>query len=135
MMTHDDYHTAIRAKVAGTWNLHHAALREQKLPLDFSMMLSSISGVVGNKGQAKYAAANTFLDAFASYRQGMGLRANTFDLGAIEEVGFVAEQGGALEVRFDKGQWTPINESMLRKIINYSIFQQDSRPLNANSRV
>ncbi|TGO19734.1 hypothetical protein BPAE_0334g00010 [Botrytis paeoniae] len=131
-MTHDDYRTAIHAKVAGTWNLHNAAL-EQKEPLDFFTALSSISGVVGNKGQANYAAANTFLDAFASYRQGLGLCANTIDLGAIEDVGYVAEQGGALEARFDKRQWTPIDESLLRKLINYSIFQQYGKPLNAAS--
>lgn len=133
MMTHDDYHAAIHAKVAGTWNLHRASLEEQKQPLDFFTLLSSISGVVGNKGQANYAAANTFLDAFASYRQGLGLRANTVDLGAIEDVGYVAEQGGSLEARFDRRQWTPINEGMLRRILNLSIFQQQESPLNATS--
>ena len=134
IMTNDDFHTAIHAKIAGTWNLHRAAQKEQKQQLDFFTMLSSISGVVGNKGQANYAAANTFLDAFASYRQGLGLCANTVDLGAIEDDGYVAEQGDALEARFDKGQWTPINESMLRRIMNYSIFQQDSSsPLDASS--
>ncbi|KAK4223155.1 hypothetical protein QBC38DRAFT_58577 [Podospora fimiseda] len=133
-MTHDDYHTAIHAKVAGTWNLHKAAQSEQKQPLDFFTMLSSISGVVGNKGQANYAAGNTFLDAFASYRRSQGLQANTVDLGAIEDVGYIAEQGNGLEARFDKKQWTAIDEAVLRKIIGYSVFQQDSTaPLNAAS--
>lgn len=127
-MTHDDYHTAIAAKVTGTWNLHFAAQQEQShSPLDFFTMLSSISGVVGNKGQANYAAANTFLDAFAFYRQGLGLRAHTVDLGLIEDVGYVAEVGGAaLEARFDKREWTPINEGMLRRILGFSILQQQS---------
>ena len=134
MMSLDDYHTAIHAKVQGTWNLHRVSQELQKQPLDFFTMLSSTSGIVGNKGQANYAAANTFLDAFASYRQTLGLRANTIDLGLIEDVGYVAEQDSGLEVRFDKRQWTPINESMLRKILAYSILQQDaSAPLNANS--
>jgi len=133
-MTHDDYHTAIHAKVAGTWNLHHASLEEQKEHLDFFTMLSSISGVVGNKGQANYAAANTFLDAFASYRLASGLNANSVDLGVIEDVGYVAEQDGSLEARFDRRQWTPVNESMLRKILSYSVFQQSPKPLSASSR-
>lgn len=133
-MTHDDYITSIYAKVQGAWNIHHASLKLQKQPLDFFTMLSSTSGVVGNRGQANYAAANTFLDAFASYRRNLGLRANTVDLGLIEDVGYVAEQDSALEVRFDKRQWTPINESMLRKILAYSILQQDTvSPLNAAS--
>lgn len=135
MMTLDDYHTAIHAKVQGTWNIHRVSQELQKQPLDFFTMLSSTSGIVGNKGQANYAAANTFLDAFASYRQTLGLRANTVDLGVIEDVGYIAEQDSSLEVRFDKRQWTPINESMLRKILSYSILQQDAiSPLNPDSR-
>lgn len=133
-MSHNDYHTAIHAKIAGTWNLHNIAQQEQSQQLDFFTMLSSISGVVGNKGQANYAAANTFLDAFATYRQGLGLRANTVDLGAIQDVGYMAEQGSALEERFDQTQWTPINEGMLRRIMSYSFFQQEaSGPINASS--
>jgi aryl carrier-like protein len=124
-MTHGDYTISLHVKVAGTWNLHHAAQKEQKQPLDFFTMLSSISSVVGNKGQANYAAGNAFLDAFASYRQTNGLRANTVNLGVIEDVGYVAEQGGSLEARFDKRQWTPINEGMLRRIMSYSIFHQE----------
>ncbi|KAK3328393.1 hypothetical protein B0T19DRAFT_357739 [Cercophora scortea] len=133
-MTHDDYHTAIKAKLAGTWNLHAAAQQDQQPPLDFFTMLSSISGVVGNKGQANYAAANAFLDAFAFYRQGLGLRAHTVDLGLIEDVGYVAEVGGAaLEARFDKREWTPINEGMLRRILGYSIMQQSNSPAPLSS--
>ncbi|KAI4865388.1 hypothetical protein F4820DRAFT_469755 [Hypoxylon rubiginosum] len=129
MMSHDDFHTAIRAKVAGTWNLHTASRQYQLQPLDFFTMLSSISSVVGNKGQANYAAANAFMDAFSFYRQGQGLRAHTVNLGLIEDVGYVAEVGGAaLEARFDKREWTPINEGILRRILSYSIMQQGNSP-------
>lgn len=136
-MSVEDYITAIEAKVQGTWNLHHAseeALAQQQ-PLDFFTMLSSVSGVIGNKGQANYSAGNTFLDAFASYRLSRGLAANTVDLGAIQDVGYVAEVGAGLESRFNTSQWTPINEAVLRRILSYSILQQDRRrPLNALSK-
>lgn len=134
-MTVEDYHTAIHAKVQGTWNLHLASLSLQKQPIDFFTLLSSTAGIVGNRGQANYAAANTFLDAFASYRRNLGLHANCVDLGLIEDVGYVAEQGNTtLEARFDKRQWTPINEIMLRKILTYSILQQDSlAPISVSS--
>lgn len=125
-MSIEDYHGAIHAKVQGTWNLHRAAQETSSHPLDFFTMLSSVSGVVGNKGQANYAAANSFLDGFASYRRSLGLAANTVDLGLIEDVGYVAEQETTnLEKRFDKRMWTPINEAMLRKILTYSVLQQE----------
>ncbi len=121
-MTIEEFHTTISNKVQGTWNLHNASLL-QKQPLDFFTLLSSISGVVGQKGQANYAAANVFMDAFATYRQSLSLPAHSIDLGVIEDVGYVAEQAG-MQKFFDKKYWTGINESVLRKILSYSIFQQ-----------
>lgn len=53
-------------------------------------MESSISGVIGNATQAAYAAGNSFLDAFASYRNAQGLPATTIDLGPISDVGYLA---------------------------------------------
>ncbi|MCJ1318627.1 hypothetical protein MMC15_003957 [Xylographa vitiligo] len=71
---------------------------------------------------------------FLNYRQMLGLHANTVDLGLIEDVCYLAEQNSSLEVRFNKRQWTLIHKSMLRKILTYSILQQNiSAPLNANS--
>ena len=134
LMTYSEYQAAIHAKTKGTWNLHNVAQEVIKEPLDFFTMLSSVAGVIGNKGQANYAAANSFLDAFANFRHSLGLRANSVDLGAIADIGYIAEHAGAFQNRFDRGLWTPINEAMLLRIIGYSIFQQDSVPLNASSR-
>lgn len=133
-MTVDDYHTSIHPKVQGAWNLHRASQQQLKQPLDFFTMLSSISGVVGRKGQANYAAANTFLDAFASYRQSQGLRANSVDLGMIVDIGHIADDETGLEDKFDKTRWIPVNETMLRRILTYSIMQQDpNAQLNKDS--
>ncbi|ORY63395.1 uncharacterized protein BCR38DRAFT_410325 [Pseudomassariella vexata] len=87
-MTFDDYETVIRSKVAGAWNMHNALLAT---PLDFFILISSAAGIVGNRGQAAYAAANTFLDAFAQYRLRCGLPAASIDLTAVEDVGYLAE--------------------------------------------
>ncbi|KAK8429569.1 putative polyketide synthase [Phyllosticta citricarpa] len=129
-MTHRDFHDVIGCKVMGTWNLHHAAL-EEKLKLDFFSMLSSISGVVGQRGQANYAAANAFLDAFACYRRRLGLQANSIDLGAVEEVGYISRNSDLLQI-FDPSTWSPINEPLFHRIVQYSIMQQVS-PLNPAS--
>ncbi|WP_341720547.1 amino acid adenylation domain-containing protein [Micromonospora sp. FIMYZ51] len=52
-------------KVAGLVNLDELS---QDQPLEFLVCLSSISGVFGNVGQADYAAAGAFLDAYAVRR-------------------------------------------------------------------
>ncbi|KAK3903543.1 putative polyketide synthase protein [Staphylotrichum tortipilum] len=128
-MTHQDYHAAIRAKIRGTWALHRASLRQPRA-LDFLTLISSISGTIGKKGQANYSAASTFLDAFAAYRRGLGLRCHAVDLGLVEDVGYVAEQGG-MDVHFDKRQWIPILEGTLRQILTISVLLQQSgrRPI------
>ena len=58
--------TNIRTKALGTWNLH---LHTTAQPLDFFIMLSSVSGIIGWRGQTNYAASNTFLDALAHHRR------------------------------------------------------------------
>src|SRR5262249_60233245 len=52
-------------KVQGTLVLERALAGE---PLDFFLLCSSITGVLGGFGQVDYCAANAFLDAFARSR-------------------------------------------------------------------
>ncbi|KAH5055929.1 hypothetical protein HBI88_091050 [Parastagonospora nodorum] len=84
----NSWNYAIDPKVAGTWNLHNA-LADQ--PLDFFIMISSISAMTGAPTQGNYCAANTFLDFFARYRRQMGLPATTIALSMVLEVGFVSQ--------------------------------------------
>lgn len=150
-MTLADYQSAVAAKTSGTWNIHRASLEASLSSpsphsLDFFTLLSSVSGVVGNKGQANYAAANAFLDAFAAYRRSLGLHTHALDLGAVDDVGHIAEQealtiaskshGSGLADRFRHDrQWTSLNERTLRRALTMSILQQQSRPLSANPQL
>jgi hypothetical protein len=125
-MSHADYHAVIACKVQGTLNLHTISLETQQ-PIAFFTMLSSISGVVGTKGQANYAGANAFQDAFASYRRRLGLPAISIDLGPVRDVGIM--QGNEdLQRRFDNNTWVQINESVLRQILDYALLQQGADP-------
>jgi NAD(P)-dependent dehydrogenase (short-subunit alcohol dehydrogenase family)/aryl carrier-like protein len=92
----EDWRTTIQPKVEGTWNLHHATL-EAKIDLDFFICFSSMSGTTGLAGQSNYACANTFLDAFAQYRQSLGLPATSIDLGAVRDAGYVARDEALLK--------------------------------------
>jgi acyl transferase domain-containing protein/NADPH:quinone reductase-like Zn-dependent oxidoreductase/NAD(P)-dependent dehydrogenase (short-subunit alcohol dehydrogenase family)/SAM-dependent methyltransferase/acyl carrier protein len=74
-------------KILGAWNLHCQTLGE---PLDFFVLFSSVSSMIGNPGQANYAAGNAFLDSLAYYRQQQGLPALAINWGYITEAGYVA---------------------------------------------
>jgi len=74
-------------KAGGAWNLHAQTLA---LPLDFFVMISSVSSLVGNPGQGNYAAANGFLDSLAHHRRALGLPALTVNWGHLGEVGYAA---------------------------------------------
>ncbi|KAK4624439.1 Reducing polyketide synthase PKS2 [Fulvia fulva] len=87
-MKFDEYESVVRSKVAGAWNFHHAL---ESSNLDFFVVLSSVAGIVGNRGQAAYAAANTFLDALTHFRRRKGLASTSLDLTAVEGVGYLAE--------------------------------------------
>ena len=63
--TADEVRRVFAPKVAGAVNLDRAC---GELPLDFFALFSSVAAVTGNVGQADYAAANAFLDAFAAHR-------------------------------------------------------------------
>ena len=78
---------ALAPKVAGSWNLHELLPKD----MEFFIMLSSVSGIVGNRGQSNYASGNTYQDALAAYRVAKGLPATSLDLGNILSVGFIAE--------------------------------------------
>ncbi|KAF9883692.1 hypothetical protein FE257_003076, partial [Aspergillus nanangensis] len=87
------WNAVVAPKVQGAWNLHHAL----PLELDFFVLMSSMSGLIGFWGQSNYAAANCFLDAFTQYRQGLGLPASVIDLGCVGEVGHVSKRPQLLE--------------------------------------
>lgn len=88
-MTYDAWRDAMAPKIQGAWNIHEV-LEEKQVPLDFLILVSSVSGFFGQHGQANYAAANTFLDAFSQYRQAHSLSCAIIDLGVVDDIGYVS---------------------------------------------
>ena len=121
-MTYEDWYAAIRPKVDGTWNLHNTLGKE----LDFFVMFSSTSGLMGQYGQANYAAANTFLDAFAQYRHSEGLAASVIDLGVMEDVGFVAESANLVEY-FKSLSANLLSEEDMNEVVRLAIVRSFPR--------
>ncbi|KAL4935798.1 KR domain-containing protein [Aspergillus oleicola] len=126
----DKWNAAIRPKVDGTWNLHKTLPSD----LDFFVMASSLSGMFGNYGQANYATANTFLDAFVQFRQSNGLAASTVDLGVVDEIGWVS-RNAAVRRKVAQQMSTAISEESLLNCLHLAIvrshsFKSHSQPSN-----
>ncbi|KAK2052271.1 hypothetical protein LY76DRAFT_671662 [Colletotrichum caudatum] len=85
-MPFNDWAATVEPKVLGTWNLHEVLEEESQKNVDFFLLFSSYSGLVGHWGQSNYAAANTFLDAFSA----------TVDVGVMEDIGYVSRNANVL---------------------------------------
>ncbi|KAI0403553.1 hypothetical protein F4802DRAFT_598947 [Xylaria palmicola] len=111
LMSYDDWNQVVEPKISGTWNLHQVT-SEQSLDLDFFLLFSSLSGILGQPGQANYASANTFLDAFVLYRNGLGLPCTVLDAGAIESAGYLFENEELMRKMQGTG-WRAVEEDEL----------------------
>ncbi|KAA1251977.1 SDR family NAD(P)-dependent oxidoreductase, partial [Mycobacterium simiae] len=89
-------------KVYGAWNLHQAAATQ---PLDWFCSFSSAVALLGSPGQAAYAAANSWLDAFTHWRRAQGLPATSIAWALWADV------GRAAAIRAEIGQDMALQEA------------------------
>ncbi|KAF4951264.1 hypothetical protein FSARC_12963, partial [Fusarium sarcochroum] len=113
---HKQWCDATRPKVLGTRNLHNSLGGN----LDFFVMLSSLTGIVGNASQGNYAAGGSFQDAFASWRTAQGLPAVSIDLGTVKSIGYVAETEG-VAARMARAGYVPQEEEEVLRLIEAAI--------------
>ncbi|MES2203582.1 MAG: SDR family NAD(P)-dependent oxidoreductase [Pseudomonadota bacterium] len=99
-------------KIQGTWNLHQVT---QHLSLDFFVCFSSMTSVIGAMGQASYAVANAFMDAFCQFRHQQGLAALSISWGPWDSPGMANNQ--AL-----KNHWNKIGMSVIAPEQGIDIF-------------
>lgn len=87
-LTDDRFANVFRPKALGALRLVHAVAEPENL--DFFVFHSSVSALVGNRGQANYVAANAFLDSLAHTLRARGVNAVAVNWGALGESGVVA---------------------------------------------
>ncbi|MEU6075140.1 type I polyketide synthase [Micromonospora sp. NPDC047074] len=100
----DRMRAVLDVKVRATRVLHDATAGRS---LDAFVLFSSLAGVIGSAGQANYAAANAYLDAFAAWRRDQGLPATALAWGAWAEQGMAATDS-ALTARLTRGGLNPL---------------------------
>ena len=88
-MSEQQMQRVLAAKVSGSWNLHQLTKNDS---LDMFIMFSSVAGVMGSVAQANYAAANSFIDALAAQRRGLGLVAQSINWGPWAEQGMATSE-------------------------------------------
>ncbi|KAL1863753.1 putative secondary metabolism biosynthetic enzyme [Paecilomyces lecythidis] len=123
-MPHWGWHTTIGPKIQGTWNIHNALLTDGRdAQVDFFVMTSSIAGTVGTATESNYCAANAFLDAFARYRNKLGLPAISVGYGMISEFGYLHEHP-EIEAFMKRRGIHSINEDEVLQIMDLAITNQ-----------
>ncbi|KAI2041594.1 hypothetical protein LOZ39_001456 [Ophidiomyces ophidiicola] len=126
-LTYEKYITSVNPKMNGAISLHKALA---ETPLDFFVMTSSISAVLGNPGQANYCAGNSFLDSLAWHRRRHGLAASSIALPMVLDVGVVAENAD-IEISLGRKGMYGIDEREMLQAFEAAMLQ--GRPAAADS--
>ncbi|MEU6594907.1 SDR family NAD(P)-dependent oxidoreductase [Streptomyces sp. NPDC046881] len=105
-LTPERLETVLRPKVDAVLNLHELAG-----DVSAFVVFSSLAGTLGTPGQANYAAANAFLDAFAARRRAQGLPAVSLPWGLWQRAGtMTGDLGGADRTRLARGGVLPLSD-------------------------
>lgn len=118
-MSFAELNDSLRPKVLGTLYLDRIFHDDD---LEFFILTSSITGLLGSAGQANYAAANTFMCGLAAQRRQRGLAATAINLGAIAGVGML-ERGDkkVLESIVQRLSLMPVSEGDFHQIFAEAI--------------
>lgn len=114
-MTYADWVSAVDPKIRGSWNLH------SHLPtdLDFFILLSSTSGIIGSGGQSNYSAGNTYQDALAAFRLSTGQKAVSLNLSVMKEEGYFTDHGDVLEQYLSLKKLVPMSQAELFTVLEH----------------
>jgi len=80
-MSLEDYMTAVKPKIHGTRNLKDAFKSES---LEFFIMLSSVTAILGKTGQANYSVGNDYQDGLSQSKPDSKCKYISLNLGAVD---------------------------------------------------
>lgn len=125
-MTLEDFEGVIGPKVRGSQYLDRIFCSD---PLEFFILFSSLSRVIGNPGQSNYAAANMFMASLASQRRARGVAASVIDIAMLVGFGWMWRNAGEiLEAQMKAAAYMSISEPEFHTIMAEAI--EAGRPAN-----
>jgi NAD(P)-dependent dehydrogenase (short-subunit alcohol dehydrogenase family) len=127
-MTFDGWSAAVRCKTIGSWNLIEVLKDTGVDP--FYIFLASSAGVIGNRGQANYAAGNSFEDSMARTLRLQGNHAVSIDLGPVLGAGMLADDEQILDMLRASGFHSISHDDFL-KVLSHAITGEivDGQPM------
>ncbi|KAL6716062.1 hypothetical protein ACLMJK_007024 [Lecanora helva] len=119
-MNPQDFKAGLLPKYHGTINLSQAF---ESPSLDFFIMLSSLSGILGVKSQASYASGSVFQDSFAHSKADSHTNYLSLDLGMIEDTDTVASYPERRASLLREG-FIPLKLEQVLRLLNYCMSPQ-----------
>ena len=110
-MSTDNMAKTLGPKIDGSNNVDKLFNEE----LDFFVLFSSASCIVGNQGQSNYSAANGYINSLVRQRRRRGLAASTFDIGQVAGVGYIETSGQVVMDQLASLGLRPLSETDLRQ--------------------
>ncbi|KAM0168080.1 hypothetical protein ACHAPF_011356 [Botrytis cinerea] len=114
-MSYSDWREASDCKVSGTWNLHTLLPKG----LDHFIVYSSIFGAIGGTASVNYSAACAYQDALVHYRNKIGEKATTFNLGVMIDDGVLRDNMAVRTVLLGTGYLVGIKQKELSALLEH----------------
>ncbi|RKK66596.1 Nonribosomal peptide synthetase 14 [Fusarium oxysporum] len=118
-MSLEDFEAVLDPKVRGSEYLDTLFYSDS---LEFFILFSSLSRVIGNPGQSNYAAANMFMASLASQRRARGVCASVIDIAMLVGFGWMWRNAGEiLEAQMKAAAYMSISEPEFHTIMAEAI--------------
>ncbi|RAL08959.1 uncharacterized protein BO97DRAFT_397180 [Aspergillus homomorphus CBS 101889] len=105
-------------KIVGTKNLNEVF---GTTPLDFFVVLSSLTSVIGNSGQTNYTAANAYMTGLVSERRSRGLAGSSLEIGRVAGIGYMERAGDIAREQLIRFGFMAISETDLHQLLAEAI--------------
>ena len=110
----ETFNNVINPKVYGSIVLGEL-LKDEKL--DFFVLFSSMTGILGGPGQGDYTAANAFLDGYANYLNSKGMVVQSINWPGWSETGMAADYNLSEAITMFKSLTNQYGVSILNRLI------------------